>query len=78
MAIFAVLHIFAFRAKPYNLNEYPVGDDTVPTKYAHSAPRALLSVFNPWDIIKSVGWGFKWLFVGVRKRKQDPSYLPLD
>jgi len=78
MAIFAVLHIFAFKAQPYYLERYPDGDMSVPTKYAHSAPRALLSVFNPWDIIKSVAWGFKWLFVGVRKRKQDPSYVALD
>ncbi|KAF2497710.1 DUF300-domain-containing protein [Lophium mytilinum] len=78
MAIFAVMHIFAFKWQPYDLNKQLTSDLTTPTKYAHGGPRALLNTFNPWDIIKSVGWGFKWLFVGVRKRKQDVSYEVLD
>lgn len=36
--------------------------------------RALLESFNPWDIIKASARGFRWLFVGVGRRKEDSSY----
>ncbi|ORY15136.1 organic solute transporter Ostalpha-domain-containing protein [Clohesyomyces aquaticus] len=82
MAIFAVMHLFAFPWKPYDLkrNQNPLdaagngfsGD--VPKRYAHGPARALASAFNPWDIIKACGRGFRWLFVGVRYRKADKSY----
>jgi hypothetical protein len=78
MAVFAVLHIFAFKWQPYDLRTQEMGALDAPTKYAHGAMRALVSTFNPWDILKSTAWGFKWLFVGVRKRKQDVSYQVLD
>ncbi|KAF2477366.1 DUF300-domain-containing protein [Lindgomyces ingoldianus] len=82
MAIFAVLHLFAFPWKPYDLgrNQNPLhasGDGfsgDIPKRYAHGPARALASAFNPWDIIKACGRGFRWLFVGVRHRKADISY----
>lgn len=39
---------------------------------------ALMDAFNPWDIIKMTARGFRWLFVGVRKRHDDPSYQDPD
>lgn len=82
MAIFALLHLFAFPWKPYDLGtrheQLPQGVDTLspelPKTYAHGPIRALLDALNPWDIIKACGRGFRWLFVGVRYRKNDPSY----
>ncbi|KAF2735975.1 DUF300-domain-containing protein [Polyplosphaeria fusca] len=74
MAIFAILHLFAFPWKPYDLKRHPGGDYSPPQRYVHGPARALLSSFNPWDIIKACGRGFRWLFVGVRHRKEDPSY----
>ncbi|KAF2875311.1 organic solute transporter Ostalpha-domain-containing protein [Massariosphaeria phaeospora] len=82
MAIFAVMHLFAFPWKPYDLRktrsptQAPPG--SIPTKdytrYAHGPARALLDALNPWDIIKACGRGFRWLTVGVRNRRTDPSY----
>ena len=34
----------------------------------------MLDVFNPWDLIKAVGRGFRWFAVGRRRREQDISY----
>jgi len=36
--------------------------------------KALIDALNPWDIIKATGRGFRWLFVGVKKRN-DPVGL---
>ena len=33
-----------------------------------------MDAFNPWDLVKNVGRGFKWLVVGRRKRLDDISY----
>jgi hypothetical protein len=38
--------------------------------------KAMLNALNPWDIIKQTGRGFRWGFVGVRKRNQDIN-LPM-
>ena len=35
---------------------------------------ALKDAFNPWDLVKAVGRGFKWFAVGRRAREQDISY----
>lgn len=36
--------------------------------------KALIDALNPWDIIKASARGFRWLFVGYKKRTQDASY----
>lgn len=36
--------------------------------------KALIDALNPWDIIKATGRGFRWLFIGVKKRN-DPLNL---
>ncbi|OCL04802.1 DUF300-domain-containing protein, partial [Glonium stellatum] len=72
MAVFATMHIFAFPWTPYDISRYkdPINAPTsgfsgpVPTTYASGPGRALASAFNPWDIIKACGRGFRWLFVG--------------
>jgi hypothetical protein len=79
MAIFAVLHLFAFSWKPYAVKEHPV----VGMEWSNSNEKyfggklgvqAYIDAYNPWDLIKAVVRGFKWLFFGVRKRHEDSSY----
>lgn len=78
MAIFAVLHLFAFPWKPYDLGKqhdtFSSYSGEQPKGYACGPFRAIISAFNPWDIIKAFGRGMRWLFVGVRHRKNDVSY----
>lgn len=38
--------------------------------------KAIADAFNPWDIVKSIARGFRWMFVGVRQRHNDTSYHP--
>ncbi|KAK4561583.1 hypothetical protein LTR86_004262 [Recurvomyces mirabilis] len=84
MAIFSVMHLFAFPAKEYSLKR----DDPLTVSgsgYSGAAPRylggplgvkALVDAFNAYDIIKASARGFRWLFVGYKKREQDASYQP--
>ncbi|KAF1991007.1 DUF300-domain-containing protein, partial [Aulographum hederae CBS 113979] len=83
MAIFAVMHVFAFSAKPYYLSKAGPSDYPEPGVPGTSATKyhggflgvlALVDAFNPWDIIKASARGFRWLFVGVKHRKMDESY----
>ena len=36
--------------------------------------KAFLDAFNPWDLVKAVGRGFKWALVGRKHREKDISY----
>ncbi|KAI7205792.1 DUF300-domain-containing protein [Hortaea werneckii] len=82
MAIFAVLHLFAFPWKEYSLKRQndlktnsPFELDP-PAKY-YGGPlgiKALVDTFNPWDIVKASARGFRWLFVGYKHREKDISY----
>lgn len=80
MAIFAILHLFAFPWKPYDLKTQSPLDTTIdgysaqPKSYAMGPARALLDAMNPWDIVKACGRGFRWLFYGARHRAKDSSY----
>jgi len=84
MAIFAIMHIFAFPIKPYSIkqsysdpiNEPGSGYSGEALKYK-GGPLGLYAIadaLNPWDIVKASARGFRWLFVGVKKREQDISY----
>ena len=81
MAIFSVLHIFAFPWKPYSLSSTSAID--APGAGYSGMPhyeggflgtKAFLTAANPWDIIKASARGFRWLFVGVKHRREDSSY----
>ncbi|KAF2714689.1 DUF300-domain-containing protein [Pleomassaria siparia CBS 279.74] len=76
MAIFAVMHLYAFPWKPYDIKQGPIDvySSSNPEKYAYGPWRAILNALNPWDIVKACGRGFRWLFVGVRHRQDDISY----
>ena len=86
MSIFAVMHIFAFCWKPYSLKHSyadPLhqpggglsgGADGASNLRYKGFWYALFDAFNPWDIIKMTARGFRWLFIGHRKRFEDVSY----
>jgi Organic solute transporter Ostalpha len=84
MAIFAVLHFFAFPWKPYLLKNQQASDDPqyingqVAYQGGPLGVKAFIESFNPWDLVKATGRGFRWLFVGYRKRTTDPSYMNQD
>lgn len=80
MAAFAILHVFAFDWRPYNLSGKCLLEGTTedhPRVYACGPLRAILIAANPWDIVKAFGRGIRWLTLGVRHRKKDHSYSEL-
>ena len=86
MAIFSILHLWAYPWKPYDIKRssivmaengagYPP-DIKTSYKGGKFGHRAFLDAFNPWDLVKAVGRGFRWVAVGRRNREQDVSYEP--
>ncbi|KAI1877479.1 hypothetical protein JX265_003487 [Neoarthrinium moseri] len=88
MALFSILHLWAFSYKPYvpgaKPTYYPVADPALglaARENEHGAPqggpfglKAFWDALNLWDVVKAFGRGIRWLFVGVKKRHLDPSY----
>ncbi|OAA58328.1 hypothetical protein ISF_06867 [Cordyceps fumosorosea ARSEF 2679] len=94
MAVFALLHLWAFPYKPYTQygatpRYYPnpdlqKGDNrALPNELEGSQGgflgfAALWDAMNVWDFIKAFGRGMRWLFCGIRRRKEDISYRRQD
>ncbi|KAL8658170.1 MAG: hypothetical protein Q9226_001220, partial [Calogaya cf. arnoldii] len=86
MAIFSVFHLFAFPWQVYDIRRSAiVASESVPgylpdpnTAYQGGplGSKALLGAFNPWDLVKAIGRGFRWFAVGLHNREQDISYQP--
>ncbi|KAG5921096.1 hypothetical protein E4U42_005989 [Claviceps africana] len=88
MAMFAVLHLWAFPYAPYVRGAprtfYPVpdSDKISPSVENQRHPpaggflglAAIGDALNVWDFIKAFGRGMRWLFCGVKRRKEDISY----
>jgi hypothetical protein len=83
MAFFSILHIWAYPWKPYSINRSPIiasesGASFYPSKDEYKGGflgiRAYLDAFNPWDFVKAIGRGFRWIAVGRKTREQDSSY----
>jgi hypothetical protein len=90
MALFAVLHLWAFPYAPYvpgaKRTFYPAPDARKadlkpPRENEHSAPqggflglKAFWDALNLWDFVCAFGRGLRWLFCGVKRRKEDISY----
>lgn len=72
MSLFAVMHIFAFPYKPYDVLSSP--DPSAHYQGGFLGWKAFLDAFNLWDIVKAGARGFRWLFVGSRHRELDVSY----
>ncbi|KAI9825093.1 MAG: hypothetical protein M1832_001413 [Thelocarpon impressellum] len=75
MAIFSVMHLFAFPYAEYRLSQV-ASDSDGNTIYQGGflGWNAYVNAYNPWDIVKAVGRSFRWLFVGRRRRLEDSSY----
>jgi hypothetical protein len=82
MAFFSVLHIWAFPWKPYTIDSQELTEDGDPAVYKGEVVykggpmglKAYIDAFNPWDMLKATGRGFRWLFVGRKNRLMDTSY----
>ncbi|QSZ32133.1 hypothetical protein DSL72_001702 [Monilinia vaccinii-corymbosi] len=83
MAIFSILHLFAFPWRPYASNATPVkypslpDGDLEPIGPKQGGPlgfMAFADAMNPWDLVKAFARAMRWLFVGVKHREADPSY----
>ncbi|CAD6445948.1 507491ea-c415-4eb3-ac13-811aa8d7f337 [Sclerotinia trifoliorum] len=85
MAIFSILHLFAFPWRPYASDATPVrypsspGGGLEPIGPKQGGPLGLLAfadAMNPWDLVKAFARSMRWLFVGVKTREADSSYKP--
>jgi hypothetical protein len=82
MAIFAILHLFAFPYKPYTKSGQssmdPGASDSIddigPKQGGFLGVKALVDAMNPWDLVKGFARGMRWLFVGRKTRETDISY----
>ncbi|KAI0406908.1 organic solute transporter Ostalpha-domain-containing protein [Xylaria palmicola] len=85
MALFAILHVWSFPYAQYKEGAkttfYPSPNPSIgipPRENEHGprrgALRALGDTINLWDIAKAFGRGIRWLFVGAKRRHEDPSY----
>ncbi|KAI5296417.1 hypothetical protein KEM52_002829 [Ascosphaera acerosa] len=72
MALFSVLHFFAFSARPFYLKN--LGGKAQQYQGGWFGILAWVEAFNPWDFLKAGARGLRWLLVGVRHRQEDPSY----
>lgn len=85
MALFAVLHLWAYPWKVYSITHSNVvaaesNPSFRPSKSEYKGGafghKAILDAMNPWDLIKAIGRGFRWMAVGRKTREQDISYKP--
>ncbi|KAH6715890.1 organic solute transporter Ostalpha-domain-containing protein [Leptodontidium sp. 2 PMI_412] len=81
MALFAVLHLFAFSWKPYassaSGSDYPMSpikNSLGPKQGGFLGIKAFVDAMNPWDLVKAFARGMRWLFIGVKHRENDTSY----
>lgn len=87
MAIFAVLHLFAFSWKPYQTSgvatkypssnmdsDHPVYNQPGEKQGGFMGFGAFVDAMNPWDLVKAFARGMRWLFVGRKTRENDISY----
>ncbi|MCJ1247544.1 hypothetical protein MMC30_004758 [Trapelia coarctata] len=87
MAFFSILHLWAYPWKVYTLTHpsHNLASSTSDPNFRLDGPgesykggrlgiKAFLDAFNPWDLVKAIGRGFRWLFVGRKHREKDISY----
>ena len=84
MAIFGILHLWAFAWRPYRLNGQSTavtdfyGNGKISYEGGRYGAKALIDAMNPLDLFKAIGRSARWLFVGRKQRMLDPSYRPQD
>ena len=84
MAIFAILHLWAFAWQKYSIahgaNSGGISSDSgFPQNKefyqgGYLGLKAIGEAFNPWDLVKAIGRAARWMFVGRKTRTLDPSY----
>ena len=84
MALFALLHLFAYPWKPYDirtsdmvLRESGPGYPPDPKTAYKGGPfgwRAYFDALNMMDLVRGVGRSARWLFVRRKHREEDISY----
>lgn len=82
MALFAILHLWAFSWKPYSLGSKTYVAETVPGETPGGRSykggvlglKAIWDAFNPWDMFKATGRAAKWLWRDRKHRHKDVSY----
>lgn len=83
MAIFSVLHLWAFAWQPYSLGHGGTSGATTESGFTPSENsyqggflglKAIGEAFNPWDLVKAIARAARWMFAGRKKRTMDPSY----
>lgn len=85
MAIFSVVHLWAYPWREYELRQSRIATSEPDSRVAHESATsysgglcgtsALLDVFNLWDMVKGVARAFKWFVVDRPRREQDVSYI---
>ena len=84
MALFSILHLFAYPWKPYDIRTssmvvresgpgYPPDPETA-YQGGVFGWRAYLDALNMFDLVRGVGRSARWLFVGRKHREDDISY----
>ena len=84
MAIFSVFHLWAFPWRVYDIRRSQIvaaesapgflPDPNTAYKGGPFGVKALMDAFNPWDLVKAIGRGFKWGLIGRKNRTDDISY----
>lgn len=84
MSIFAVLHLWAYPWRVYDINRSPIvaaesGPGYLPDphtayKGGPMGVRAYFDAMNMIDVVRGVGRGVRWVFVGRKGRELDVSY----
>ncbi|RYC61021.1 hypothetical protein CHU98_g5184 [Xylaria longipes] len=88
MALFAILHLWSFPWAQYKEDNkvtfYPSPNPSIgiPPREKENGPKrggfagikAFGDALNVWDIVKAFVRGVRWLFVGAKRRHEDPSY----
>jgi hypothetical protein len=88
MAIFSILHLFAFPYSPYSrrrgteaakyplspTSDHPGINELGPKQGGFLGVKAIVDAMNPWDIVKGFARGMRWLVVGRKHREEDSSY----
>lgn len=85
MAIFSILHLWAFPWQPYSTGYGQAGQVTdyygngkVSYHGGRYGVQGLADAMNPLDLVKAIGRSIRWLAVGRKHRTLDPSYRAHD
>jgi hypothetical protein len=76
MAVFAVMHVFAFSYKEYVVPKDLRTHDSYQGGFL--GWKAIMKAFNPYEFVKAFARGMKWLFIGRKHRHEDKAAIALE